>query len=110
VNRKRGVDRKRYITRFVPGSHKYCLFSRTVWSRKQRAHSDLAATGIGFGALSRSLKNAPTEAVAGFCLVTAALAALCHAALEPTIVPSSAGQWLAILGLGLGRVGLAFYI
>jgi drug/metabolite transporter (DMT)-like permease len=29
---------------------------------------------------------------------------------EPTIVPSSAGQWLAILGLGLGPVGLAFYI
>jgi drug/metabolite transporter (DMT)-like permease len=31
-------------------------------------------------------------------------------AFEQTIVPSSAGQWLAILGLGLGPVGLAFYI
>ena len=60
--------------------------------------------------LSPSLKNAPTEAVAGFCLVTTALAALRHVAFEPTIVQSSAGQWLAILGLGLGPVGLAFYI
>jgi drug/metabolite transporter (DMT)-like permease len=42
--------------------------------------------------------------------VTAALAALCHFAFERTVVPSGAGQWLAILGLGLGPVGIAFYI
>ena len=64
----------------------------------------------GYSVLSRSLKAAPTEAVAGFCLATAALAALCHAAFEATVVPASAGQWLAILGLGLGPVGLAFYV
>ena len=27
-----------------------------------------------------------------------------------TVVPATAGQWLAILGLGLGPVGLAFYV
>jgi len=64
----------------------------------------------GYSVASRSLKQAPTEAVAGFCLVTAALAAACHAAFESTVVPSNAGQWLAILGLGLGPVGLAFYV
>jgi drug/metabolite transporter (DMT)-like permease len=64
----------------------------------------------GYSVLSRSLKQAPTEAVAGFCIVTAALAALCHVAFESTVAPSSAAQWLAILGLGLGPVGLAFYI
>ncbi len=64
----------------------------------------------GYSVLSRSLKGAPTEAVAGFCLATAALAALCHAAFETTVVPSGGGQWLAILGLGLGPVGLAFYV
>ncbi len=64
----------------------------------------------GYSVASRSLKQAPTEAVAGFCLVTAALAAACHAAFESTVVPSDAGQWLAILGLGLGPVGLAFYV
>ena len=63
-----------------------------------------------YSLLSRRLKAAPTEAVAGFCLATAALAALCHFAFETTIVPDNAGQWLAILGLGLGPVGLAFYV
>ncbi|MGD0719856.1 MAG: DMT family transporter [Roseiarcus sp.] len=64
----------------------------------------------GYSLLSRRLRGAPTEAVAGFCLATAALAALCHFAFEATIVPATSGQWLAILGLGLGPVGLAFYV
>ncbi len=63
-----------------------------------------------YSVLSRRLKQAPTEAVAGYCLATAALAALCHAAFETTVIPSGAVQWLAILGLGLGPVGLAFYV
>jgi drug/metabolite transporter (DMT)-like permease len=63
-----------------------------------------------YSLLSRRLKAAPTEAVAGFCLATAALAALCHFVFEATVVPSGAGQWLAIVGLGLGPVGLAFYV
>ena len=64
----------------------------------------------GYSVLSRRLKGAPTEAVAGFCLATAALAAICHTAFERTVVPSDAVQWLAILGLGVGPVGLAFYV
>ena len=64
----------------------------------------------GYSVLSRRLREAPTEAVAGFCLATAALAALCHCAFETTVAPASAGQWLAIVGLGLGPVGLAFYV
>ena len=63
-----------------------------------------------YSVLSRTLKGAPTEAVAGFCIVTAALAALCHLAFETTVVPSGTREWLAILGLGLGPVGLAFYV
>jgi drug/metabolite transporter (DMT)-like permease len=64
----------------------------------------------GYSLLSRRLKSAPTEAVAGFCLATAALAAFCHYAFETTVVPATPGEWLAILGLGLGPVGLAFYV
>ena len=64
----------------------------------------------GYSVLSRRLKAAATEAVAGFCLATAALAALCHLAFETTIIPANAGQWAAIAGLGLGPVGLAFYV
>jgi len=63
-----------------------------------------------YSVLSRRLKEAPTEAVAGFCLATAALAGLCHLAFETTVIPANASEWLAILGLGLGPVGLAFYV
>ena len=63
-----------------------------------------------YSVLSRRLKAAPTEAVAGFCLATAALAAICHFAFETTVAPAGATQWAAIVGLGLGPVGLAFYV
>jgi drug/metabolite transporter (DMT)-like permease len=55
------------------------------------------------------LARVPTEAVAGFCLATAALAALLHAIFETTVVPGGA-EWLAVLGLGLGPVGAAFFL
>ena len=64
----------------------------------------------GYSVLSRRLKAAPTEAVAGFCIVTAALATLCHFAFETSVAPAGAAQWAAIVGLGLGPVGLAFYV
>jgi drug/metabolite transporter (DMT)-like permease len=63
-----------------------------------------------YSLVSRRLKATPNEAVAGFCLATAALAALCHLAFETTVVPTGVGPWLAIVGLGLGPVGLAFYV
>ena len=63
----------------------------------------------GYSVLSRRVAAVPTDVVAGYCLVTALLSALCHLALEETVWPESMGQWLAILGLGLGPVGLAFY-
>ena len=34
---------------------------------------------------------------------------LCHFALEETVLPATAGQWLAVVGLGLMPVGAAFY-
>jgi drug/metabolite transporter (DMT)-like permease len=55
------------------------------------------------------LRGGPDDAVAGFCLATAVLAAACHLAFETTLWPTTPGQWLAILGLGLGPVGAAFY-
>jgi drug/metabolite transporter (DMT)-like permease len=63
-----------------------------------------------YSVLSRRLKAAPTEAVAGFCLATSALAAICHFAFETTIAPAGLTPWAAIVGLGLGPVGLAFYV
>ena len=55
------------------------------------------------------LARVPTEAVAGFCLATAALAAVLHLGLETTVAPD-ARQWLTVLLLGLGPVGAAFFL
>jgi drug/metabolite transporter (DMT)-like permease len=64
----------------------------------------------GYSVTSRRLKAVPTDAVAGFCLVTAVLALLCHLALETTVWPQTALQWACVVALGLGPVGAAFYV
>jgi drug/metabolite transporter (DMT)-like permease len=63
-----------------------------------------------YSVLSRRFGEVPTDAVAGFCLATAALSLLCHLLFETTVWPASATEWLAVLALGLGPVGLAFYV
>jgi drug/metabolite transporter (DMT)-like permease len=62
-----------------------------------------------YSVLSRRFSAVPTDAVTGFCLVTALLGAIFHLALEDTVWPASNLEWLAVLGLGLGPVGAAFY-
>jgi drug/metabolite transporter (DMT)-like permease len=62
-----------------------------------------------YSVLSRRFATVPTDAVAGFCLVTAILAAICHALFEDTVWPASVAQWVAVAGLGIGPVGGAFY-
>jgi len=62
-----------------------------------------------YSVMSRNLKSVPTDAVAGFCFVTALLAAAAHGIFEITIWPDSPAQWLAIIALGVGPVGIAFY-
>ena len=62
-----------------------------------------------YSVLSRRLAHVPTDAVAGFCAATAILAAICHLLLETTVWPETTGQWLAVLALGIGPVGAAFY-
>ena len=62
-----------------------------------------------YSVLSRRLKAVPTDAVAGFCLATSVLAALMHGVLEATVWPETLLQWLAVIGLGIGPVGAAFY-
>jgi drug/metabolite transporter (DMT)-like permease len=62
-----------------------------------------------YSVLSRRLKSVPTDAVAGFCAATALLAALVHGLVEATVWPESALQWFAVVALGIGPVGAAFY-
>ncbi|MBS8261790.1 EamA family transporter [Roseibium polysiphoniae] len=62
-----------------------------------------------YSVLSRRLGKVPTEAVAGFCLMTALLSALCHVFLEETVWPARATEWMSVAALGLFPVGLAFF-
>jgi drug/metabolite transporter (DMT)-like permease len=62
-----------------------------------------------YSVLSRKLKAVPTDAVAGFCFATALLAAGVHLAVEATAWPDTTMQWLALIALGIGPVGAAFY-
>ena len=62
-----------------------------------------------YSVMSRKLKAVPTDAVAGFCLATAVLAAIVHELVETTIWPETPVQWLAIIALGVGPVGAAFF-
>lgn len=68
-----------------------------------------ALTWSSYSLLSRHFGATPTDVITGFCLISAVLSAMCHGFLETTVWPDDIGQWLAILGLGIGPVGLAFY-
>jgi len=63
-----------------------------------------------YSVMSRKLKAVPTDAVAGFCLATAVLAGIVHGFVETTVWPETTAQWLAIVGLGIGPVGAAFFV
>lgn len=63
----------------------------------------------GYSVLNRRFREVPSDAVGGFCGATAILALLSHFAFETTVWPQG-GQWLAVLGLGLGPVGAAFFV
>jgi drug/metabolite transporter (DMT)-like permease len=64
----------------------------------------------GYSVLSRRFGQVPTDAVAGFCLMTSLLSLVCHLIFETTVWPETNVQWLALLALGLGPVGAAFYV
>ncbi len=69
-----------------------------------------AVTWAGYSVLSRRLGDAPTETVAVFCLTTALLSAGLHIVIEDTVWPQGTIGWASAIGLGLGPVGLAFYV
>ena len=62
-----------------------------------------------YSVTSRRMAAVPTAAVAGFCLLTAILAALAHALFEGTVLPTTE-QWVAVVLMGVGPVGAAFFL
>jgi drug/metabolite transporter (DMT)-like permease len=69
-----------------------------------------ALTWTTYSVGSRFLGSTPTEAVAVFCLATAVLSFPLHLAFEATIWPDQFWGWISVLALGIGPVGLAFYV
>jgi len=59
--------------------------------------------------VTRRFEAVSTDVVTGFCLATSLLSLVCHLGLEQTVWPQTISQWMAVLGLGLLPVGLAFY-
>jgi drug/metabolite transporter (DMT)-like permease len=63
-----------------------------------------------YSVVSRRFGQIPTASVTVFCLATALLSALAHLALEQTVWPTGLPGWAAVVALGLGPVGLAFFV
>ena len=63
----------------------------------------------GYSVLSRRFGQVPTDVVAGYCLITAAVAFTLHMAFETTVWPQTPTQWSAITFLGMMPLGAAFY-
>lgn len=68
-----------------------------------------ALTWSSYSVASRRFGDVPTESVGGFCAVAAILAVPCHVLFETTVWPVDTVEWLAVLALGLGPVGGAFF-
>ena len=69
-----------------------------------------ALTWSSYSVLSRRLGDVPTASVAVFCIASAALSFLLHLGLETTTWPQTTLGWASVVALGLGPVGLAFYV
>jgi drug/metabolite transporter (DMT)-like permease len=75
----------------------------------------LAALGCAvtwglYSVLSRRFGDVPTDAVGGFCGAAALLALVCHLLFETTLWPSTDWQWAAVVVLGIGPAGGAFFL
>jgi drug/metabolite transporter (DMT)-like permease len=68
-----------------------------------------AVTWALYSVLSRRMASVPTDSVAGFCAASALLAAVAHLGFETSVMPSFPA-WLAVLAMGAGPVGAAFFL
>ncbi|WP_430396089.1 aromatic amino acid exporter YddG [Ferrovibrio sp.] len=63
-----------------------------------------------YSVLCRRVPDVPTGSIGGFCAAAALLAWIGHGVWETTLWPSNATEWLAVLALGLGPAGGAFFL
>ena len=64
----------------------------------------------GYSVASRAVGAVPSIIIAAYCAISALLALASHLLWETTVWPQTTQAWLALLALGLGPVGLAFYV
>lgn len=69
-----------------------------------------ALTWSLYSVLNRRFTTVPSAATVGFCYAVALLALFSHLVSSEVWIWPSAKQWLGILGLGIGPVGLAFFV
>ncbi|MBZ9773008.1 EamA family transporter [Mesorhizobium sp. CO1-1-8] len=79
----------------VMKGHVIALFCAFIWA--------------GYSVLSRRFGQVPTDVVAGYCFITAAVAFSLHLMLETTVWPQTPMQWTAIVILGTIPLGAGFY-
>lgn len=79
----------------VMKGHVIALFCAFIWA--------------GYSVLSRRFGQVPTDVVAGYCFITAAVAFSLHVMLETTVWPQTPMQWTAIVILGTIPLGAGFY-
>lgn len=71
------------------------------------AAAGCALVWSGYSVLNRRFSAQPSEALVGICAAVSLCGFAVRAVAEPWVAPA-AGQWAALIGLGLGPVGLAF--
>jgi drug/metabolite transporter (DMT)-like permease len=69
-----------------------------------------ALTWAGYSVLSRRFGTVPTAAVTVYCAITALMSVPVHLMTEDTAWPIGSAGWASLLALGLGPVGLAFFL
>lgn len=62
----------------------------------------------GYSVANRKYGATPSGMLVGVCGAIAVAGAICHLIFEATVAPNG-GQWFAIIALGLGPTGLAFF-
>jgi drug/metabolite transporter (DMT)-like permease len=90
-------------------------FGRGIGFAGQFALGYALALGCAFAwslysVLSRRFGQTPTDAIAAFCAASALLSLVCHLLFETTVWPAGLQAWFAVLALGLGPAGAAFYL
>ncbi|MBB6520237.1 DMT family transporter [Pseudoteredinibacter isoporae] len=61
-----------------------------------------------YSVASRCISSVSSNVVAWFCAGTALLAVFCHLLWEETYWDLDTSQWLGVIGLGVGPIGIAF--